>query len=411
MIEMPATESLSKNERRLLFSFLLFVLAMPVFTTFTNTFLWRGSHDPVQLAVYNMGMYAGVPVGFLLAAALLKRWKYKRLFFVGSVLQGVVPLAITVFRPSTLGMVGLLGVLFGVPMGLYWANRNLLTLRATEGRFRLAFLSIESAQNTAAGIVAPLLIGLYLAAHEATIGQAYVGLMAAGFAMLFVAGALVATTDVDPKFQPIKSLTVLRPSIVWKNQRLFEFLSGMMTVSESMLSLLVILTLLGMEGSVGTTRSGVAALAAFAMVVVGKKIPERLYGRVLLLSFVLVGGSSALFAYGFNAATAIPFFAAVGIVASFRTVVSMSVMFRTVDAEVARMNGNRFLYLFDRESFLNFGRIVALGLFIVAVTLAPTATLRYGLVVTALLHVPLWMIMKRLQRKEKPALVRLGDGS
>ena len=109
-----------------------------------------------------------------------------------------------------------------------------------------------------------------------------------------------------------------------------------MTASESVLSLLMILTLIGTEGAVGTTKSGVAVLAAFAMALVGRKIPERMYERVFLLSFALIWGSAALFAIRFDAMAAIIYFAAFGTIASFRNMVAMSVMFRSVDAEVAR---------------------------------------------------------------------------
>ena len=389
MSEMPATEPLSKNERRLLFSFLLFVLAMPVFSTFTNTFLWRHSHDAVQLGLYNIGIYAGVPFGFLLSSMLLHRWKYKRMFFIGSVLQGMVPLVMTVWAPSSTVAIAALGILFGIPMGLYWSVRNLVTLRVTEGRHRLSFLSVESAQTTAAGIVAPFFIGLYLASNVAHIGTAYVSLMSVGLALLTLSGILVAATDVDPLYQKISTAFVSNPSALWKRQRWLEFIGGMMTASESVLSLLMILTLIGSEGAVGITKSGVAMLAAVAMVVVGRKIPERSYVRVILLSFALIWGSSALFAVGFDAVTAVIYFAAFGTIASFRNVVSMSVMFRSVDAEVARTDGNRFLYLFDRESFLNFGRVVALTLFILCYSFAQTATIRYGLVLVTLLHAPM----------------------
>jgi len=248
----------------------------------------------------------------------------------------------------------------------------------------------------AAGIVAPFFIGLFLESHVANIGFAYVVLMSAGLLMLLVAGAAVATTNVDPMFQRMGTLLVPNPSARWKRQRWFEFVGGMQTVNESVLSLLVILTFLGLEGSVGTTKSGVAILAVAAMYLVGKKIPERLYGRVFAVAFALIGGSSALFALGYDAPTALGFFVAFGVIAAFRQVVAMSVMFRAVDVEVSRTDGNRFLYLFDRESFLNFGRIFALGIFIACVTFAPTATLRYGLVATAMLHVPMWYLVKKL---------------
>src|SRR3989339_514653 len=93
--------SFSANERRLLLSFLFFIIAWPVFSVFTNTFLWRHSQDIFTVIVFNLGLYLGLPLGFLINSALLHRFPSKTLFFFGCILQGIGPLLLTLINPSS----------------------------------------------------------------------------------------------------------------------------------------------------------------------------------------------------------------------------------------------------------------------------------------------------------------------
>jgi len=136
--------SFSSNERRLLLSFLFFIIAWPVFGVFANTFLWRHSQDILTVIVFNLGLYLGLPLGFFINSALLHHFPSKTLFFFGCILQGVGPLLLTLINPSSYIIIAILGACLGLPMGLYWGNRNLMTLRITEGQHRMHFLSMES---------------------------------------------------------------------------------------------------------------------------------------------------------------------------------------------------------------------------------------------------------------------------
>ncbi|NBS41216.1 MFS transporter [bacterium] len=394
---MTAPNSLSKNERRILLSFLLFIVAWPIFSTFTNTFLWRTSGSPVDIAVYNVGMYVGVPLGFFINSGLLHRFGHKKLFFAGCLLQGIAPLLLTVIAPTSMFAIAAFGLFLGLPMGLYWGNRNLITLCATERCDRLRFLSVEATQNTVAGIVAPLLIGHYLAAMSGGIAWAYVTLMLIGFVVLVVAGALMQAADVEVPHNRASPRWIGDASALWKRQRWFEFLSGAMTVNESTVSLLIILTFLGLEDAVGSTKSGVAILTAVMMALIGRRIPESRYRSVLWLAFVLIGGSAAAFAWRFDGPASVSFFVAIGLIAAFRTTTTMALMYKVVGHEAERTDRNRFLYLFDREVCLNAGRVAMLALLMLAFSFAPLPTLRYGLVAAAAVHLPLIWLMGKIQ--------------
>lgn len=68
-------KDLSKKQTRLRFSYFLYALASPMVVVYANTFLWRQDRDPVTLAIFNIGMYAGLSLGFLLNAYALRWWE------------------------------------------------------------------------------------------------------------------------------------------------------------------------------------------------------------------------------------------------------------------------------------------------------------------------------------------------
>ena len=389
--------SFSSNERRLLLSFLFFIIAWPVFGVFANTFLWRHSQDILTVIVFNLGLYLGLPLGFFINSALLHHFPSKTLFFFGCILQGVGPLLLTLINPSSYIIIAILGACLGLPMGLYWGNRNLMTLRITEGQHRMHFLSMESFQNTAVGTIIPILVGIYLVSFSGGTSMRYLIVTVLAFTFLLIAGALIASLEIKIPHVKLSSAWITHASAFWNRLRWFEFFDGVITANEGLLSLMMVLVFLGMEDAVGGTKSGVAILAAIMMYFFGKRIRTKDYTRVIQLSLLLIGGSAATFALFFNAWSVIVCFAAFGLINGFRATTMMSVIYRAVDEEVARTQKNRFAYLLDREIFLNIGRLTILLVLFVSIVFAPTLTLRYGLLLTSFLHIPLLFSLQKLK--------------
>lgn len=392
-----SSPTLSPNERRLLTSFLFFALAWPIFGTFMNTFLWRGSHSPILLALFNAGLYVGVPLGFAINARLLQRVRQNVLFFWGCALQGVAPMMLTLFAPSSPLVVTLLGCVFGVSLGLYWGNRNLATLRATEGKHRTAFLSMEAIQNMLAGVVAPLIIGSILGSMTGSIHLAYILLTILGFGLLLFAGSLIFRTDApDRSTNPLRHF-LSESSTLWNRLRRFEMLNGAITINESIISFLMIFSFFGLEDAVGKTKSLLALVTAIIMFRLGKRVKSQHYPVIIGVAATLLIGSATLFAVSSTTTSVIVFFASLALIAGFRTVTEMAVVYGTIDHEVQRTHADRFTFLFDREVALSVGRVGILLLFIIAYSVSPSATLRFGLLATSLLHIPLLMMVRKLR--------------
>lgn len=384
-----AQSAFSPNERKLLTSFFFFALAWPIFGTFMNTFLWRGSHNPVLLAVFNIGIYVGIPLGFWINAKLLQTIQPKHLFFAGCILQGIAPLLLTTFSPTSFPIIAILGCVLGIALGLYWGNRNLATLHATEGKHRTAFLSMESIQNMLTGVFMPFIIGVGIASAQHNIHLAYVLFVGIGFLLLSIAGFFILRTDKIPTTTVSQKKPKLPRTSSWNALRVFETLNGAITANESIISLFMILTFFGLEDAVGTTKSIMTIITAIMMYMFGKKLQKKHFLIVMTVAAILLIGSTALFALQHTGTSVLIFFGCLALIAGFRTVTEMSIVYATIDHHVHTQNSDRFLLLFDRETFLSVGRIGVLSLFVVWYSAYPQTTLHYGLLGTSLLHIPL----------------------
>lgn len=390
------TGSISANERKLLTSFLFFALAWPIFGTFMNTFLWRGSHDPILLAIFNIGIYIGLPLGFRINAKLLQTVRPNILFFVGCVLQGIAPLLLTLFSPSSPIVITALGCMFGVTLGLYWGSRNLATLRATEGRRRVTFLSLESVQNTLTGVFMPLIIGFSIASATNNIHLAYILLVIIGLVLLSVAGILVLRITDQQVPYCATEFCPIRVTPTWNHLRIFEMLNGAIASNESIISLLMILAFFGLEDAVGATKSTIAIFTAVIMFLLGKRLQKKQYPVVITIAAILLIGSAGIFATSPNSTSVMIFFGCIALITGLRAVTEMSVVYGTIDHEVQANNSDRFHLLLDREIYLNIGRIGVLVAFIVVYSINPQTMLQYGLLATSLLHIPLIFVTKRV---------------
>jgi YQGE family putative transporter len=160
-------DKLDSNGKNLFKSFALAGVADPILYTFVNAFLWRtSSGNLVTVALYNLGFYIGLPMGFYFNGRLLKWIKANKLYVFGAVSQGVVVSLLIFLSVHTTWQIWLFGVIYGIGSGFFWANRNFLTLRVTKSENRMYFSSLESLSGTVNSIVVPFIVGWFIVGGE-----------------------------------------------------------------------------------------------------------------------------------------------------------------------------------------------------------------------------------------------------
>jgi MFS transporter, YQGE family, putative transporter len=152
-------KQLSLTSRQILTSSAIYELAYPILFTFLSAFLFRSTGGFLASVLFNLGLMTGVPTGFYVNGLLLKRWHIKRLLAIGLLGEGLVA-SMVFFLPSITPVAILgIGLMQGFPMGLYFANRNFLTLSVTQDNHRSYYTGLEQIISNFAGVVSPLIAG------------------------------------------------------------------------------------------------------------------------------------------------------------------------------------------------------------------------------------------------------------
>jgi len=404
--ELAYLSELSADERKLLSASILFGLAQPMINVFSNTFLWRQSGNAVVLAVFSIGFYAGLCLGFLLNGLGLKWFKPTTLFFLGCALQGAVPVLLVYAGASADELALPLGLALGVAGGFFWGNRNLLTATVTGGTDRFKYISLDTAFGLGAAIVSPLIIGWFLVFGEKTgfyaAQSAYEVTAIFGFLLLTVAGSRVAR--IKRKFEKVSGIFLTNRSPAWQKMRLLDFVNGFTDGFERVIPLLILLLFLGKEDSIGVVQSAASILSFLGIYAIGKRARHKDHVRIIGMWTVVTSVGKAVFAILYSSAGALIFHGFNGLVLSFRAASMSAVMFEAVDHEPGEGISKRYRYIMDREFVLDAGRVLGLLSFIGLFTWSASFTVRYGLLLsigTQLLMVILVKVVTRLVPHEE----------
>src|SRR5690606_15961704 len=93
---------------------LVYALVLPVIDIFVAAYVMRSSNDPVKVVVYQLTIYTGIPLTFLLNGYLLNHFPIKSLYSIGMLLSGISMMIM--MSLTTLNLLGI--ACAGITMGL-----------------------------------------------------------------------------------------------------------------------------------------------------------------------------------------------------------------------------------------------------------------------------------------------------
>ena len=357
-IELSHYRALHKDTRHLLLSYFLYLMSYPLIATFMDAYLWRTSGGIWWVIIYNLGYITGLPIGFYLNGFLLRKIHVLRLYFIGAVLQGITALSVVFLATKTVQDIGMFGLLYGVGGGLYWANKNYLSLKLTRGTNKVYYNSIESSVDLMINIVVPVLAGWFIAfgdhtewyAHELS----YKVVMVVGLLCTILAGGVLQSSTI--RNETVYGLVVKHVTRRWWIVRLFHILYNLQVGIALAMGSVLILTLIGGEGVLGTLQAVTAGLSAFMLYVIGRKTSLRhswMFVAVGAVIFVLASGFLASWFTWFGAFV---YTLAFTIVYVLQWPSSYSVVMEVMEQE-ADGPADQYAYVCDNELFFNIGRL------------------------------------------------------
>lgn len=398
--EISYFQKLHSDTQKLLLSIFLHDLIGPIISIFTNAFLWRQSHDLILVAVYNLVIYAVIPIGFYLNGLLLKKYSPGIIYFL-SVVGGIFVVVGLIFSPAvSYSLVAVLGLMLGLFSGTYWANRNLLTLKTTQSDNRIYFSSLETTSNTTTGVVIPLLIGWFITfgtiVHLYSPVQGYQMIAILMLGIVFILAVVIKTLSL--KTISVGALFVKKVSRNWRQFQIFQFIWGINEGAITFIPILLVLILIGQEASLGTVQSASAIVTALLTFAFAKYLSVKHRTALIVIGvFITILGAAFLGTF-YSALGVFILVASQNLANATKWIGYSSLNYDLMDHEGATTE-NHYAYVCDQEIYLNAGRIIGIFLFIVMLHfVSNNVALRFAPFVFAITQIVLITTFKAIEK-------------
>lgn len=397
-------KSFPRNMRILLITNLIYALVLPIIELFVGAYILRESDNTSFVVVYQLMAYLGIPLSFWVNGYLLRRVRIARMYSLGMLLSGVA-MSIMMLLPSVdLVGISVSGLVMGFSYGFFWANRDFLSLSTTNDSNRNYYFSMETFFYTLTFIVVPALAGYFITSGEAsgwyTAKLAYVMLTAIVFVLTIFSSVIVHQGNFEnPKNDRFVFFKFHKD---WYSMLTLGGFKGIAQAAIFFFPILLILSIVGDEGSLGGLVAMGSLLTAVALYLVGRfsKPAHRIYIFTFGLVVFLVGGLVNSF-----------FFSAIGVVV-YQVCNSLSrplldtayfpIQLSVIDHVAGIEKRNKFAYIFNHEAGLFVGRFLGCMLFLLSAKYAsPEFALRYVLVIIALVQALSIPIASKLVKKIK----------
>ena len=410
-------KSFPRNMRILLMTNLIYALVLPIIELFVGAYILRESANTSYVVIYQLMAYVGIPVSFLVNGFLLRRVKIARMYSLGMLLSGVAMSIMMLLPIVNIVGISITGLVMGFSYGFFWSNRDFLSLTSTDDNNRNYYFSMETFFYTITFIIVPAIAGYFIASGENygwyPAKAAYITLTMVVFGLTIFSSIMVHQGNfVNPKNE---RFIFFKFDKDWYWMLTLGGFKGIAQAGIFFFPILLIMTFVGKEGSLGGLVAGGSLISALVLYLIGRFSKPR--HRIYVFSFGLL-----VFLAGGIVNTM--FFSAIGVVI-YQFCSSLSrplldaayfpIQLGVIDHIAEIENRNKFAYIFNHEAGLFVGRFCGCALFLVAAKYAsPEFALRYVLIVIALIQalsipVALYLLKKvnNYKLKSKSSIVTL----
>jgi YQGE family putative transporter len=383
--------SCSHSMQVLMVSNMIYALVLPVIEVFVAAYVMRNSHAVAKVVTYQLSIYAATPLAFYLNGKMLGRIGAKHLYAAGMVLSGVAMVLMMQLSILTPLGVATSGFTMGLATGIFWANRGFLALTATNDDNRNYYYGLENFIASLAAVVVPALIGWFISGTTlygwlgGIPNRAYhiVAFVVFGLTIL-AAGILERGTFRNPEHTRFVYFS-FHP--LWRRMLELALLKGLAQGYIVTAPAMLIMMLVGQEGTLGATQAIGGVFSAFLMYMVGRlAAPQHrkiVFAAGLLLFFLGAVTNTLLF----NAVGVLIFIGCLIVAKPLLDIAYYPIQLQVVDVVSRIENRNQYAYIFNHEFGLFTGRCLGCGLFLgIAYWWSGIAALKYALPVIALLQ-------------------------
>ncbi|WLR46255.1 MFS transporter [Halobacillus litoralis] len=367
-------ENVSKDLLLLLLIGGLYSLGIFLSSTFVNIYLWKQSNSYIDIALYNLAIYVLQPLTFIIAGKCAKRIDRVIVLRTGVTVLSLFFLTVLLVgeRAATFNI--MLGSLLGVGYGFYWLAYNVLTFEITEPDTRDFFNGFLGVLQSLGGMTGPLLAGYIISRLNNFTGYTVIFTISFG---LFIIAVLVSfgisRRKAKGNFSFRRIVSERKNNSNWRrilNAHVSQgFREGTFLFAVSIWIFLMTEDELSL-GVFNLVYSGFSFLFYF---LVSRWVKPRRRKKAILISGLALYLSVLILLFSDTMALLLIYAGIAGIFFPLLYVPYISLTYDVIGKSwnAAEM---RIEYIVVREVFLNFGRVLSIVIFLLAITLIPPET-------------------------------------
>lgn len=395
--------SMPRGMRVLLITNIIYAFVLPVIDLFVGAYIMRASNEPRLVAIYQLSVYTGIPITFLINGFLLNKIKIAHLYSFGMLLSGISMVFMMTLGEINVPGVAFSGLIMGSSFGFFWANRDFLALNTTNDSNRNYYYGLETFFYTVTTIIVPVTIGWFLISSGrwkwiGNIENAYKIVTVIVFFLTIFSSIIIHKEEF--KNPSRKRFVFFKFDKLWNKMLFLSSLKGLAQGYLVTAPAILIMRLVGDEGSLGNIQSLSGVLSAIILYILGRtsKPKHRIYifsaGLIVFFIGTLVNGVL------FSASGVIVFVICKVMFQPLHDIAYFPIQMKVIDVLSHKEKRNQFAYIFNHEFGLYIGRFLGLGLFIFLITyVSESFALKYSLIIIATIQLLSIPVARRVIRK------------
>ncbi|APZ48000.1 MFS transporter [Polaribacter reichenbachii] len=383
--------------RVLLITNMIYSMVLPIIEVFVSAYIMRSQNDPSLVLKYQLAVFTGIPITFIVNGYLLNRIKVAHLYSLGMLLSGVSMFIMMFLDNLDLTAIIISGFLMGLSYGFFWSNRDFLALETTNDENRNYYYGLETFFYTISAIIIPALVGaLFFYTNEFNWfggGEviSYRLLTVLVFVLTIISTVIIHRGNFkNPK---LKKFIYFKFDQLWNKLLVLSALKGLAQGYLVTVPAILILKLVGNEEALSTVLSISGIIAAITLYLLGRftKPNHRIY--IFAIAYIIFFIGAFIHAYLFSALGVIIFILSKVLYQPLHDISYFPIQLKVIDVLSEKENISEFSYILNHEFGLYIGRIIGIGLFLMlAVYASDIIALRYSLIIIGivqLLSIPL----------------------
>ena len=386
--------SFSRSMRYLLFANLLYAFVLPVIELFVGAYIVSPPDANAILTIaekqqninlylyYQVAVYLGIPLCFVLNGFLLRKIKISYLYSLGLLLSGIsMSFMMSLDDLNTSGVI-FAGLIMGASYGFFWANRDFMALDVTTDETRNYYFSLDTIFYSITWIIVPAIVGYVITFgpdnYLYTAKSAYIGITVAVFIITIIATLIISRETYNNPSGG--KFLFFKYGKLWNKMILFSITKGVMQGAIMIFPILLILSIIGGVNMLGIIVSGGQIVSAIVLYIIGRLAKPK--HRLLIYIFAIAFFTIAIIIHGsmYSILGVIIYNILQFIAKPLHDVSYFPIEFRVIDIVSKKESRSKFSYIINHEFTIFIGRVSAILIVILlAYKVNVDFALRYGL--------------------------------